>query len=268
MWKNIKSAFSIWNVLRGTRSNDLDRQVSMPISLVVIGDETMFEGLVNRLGARAKVSRSEPGGEIADGDGQILLDARKLLSISESDFEDTLGKIAIRHAERRIALAAAFPAFRSQVVNQISHEWALKNAKLAAISALPGIIPLTDWLMPVTSAGDLYLLTKNQILLLLEVAACYGRPANPSARIKELLPVVGGAFGWRAVARELIGLVPGGVGVAVKSAVAYAGTYTVGRAAAYFYAGNGRKMNDLQMGNVLKGAITEAVRRGKAMLSR
>jgi len=33
----------------------------------------------------------------------------------------------------------------------------------------------------------------------------------------------------------LIGLVPGGIGIVVKGAVAFAGTYTVGRAASIYY---------------------------------
>jgi uncharacterized protein (DUF697 family) len=268
MWKNIKSAFSVWDVLRNTSSSTLLRQSQMPVSLAIIASENTFERLLIRLGSPDRAIRLDSEQQIPEADGQILLDGEKLFAMNDSDFELSLARIALRHADRRIALAIAVPAFRRSVADQVSHEWALKNAKTAALSALPGVIPLTDWLSPVTSAGDLYILTKNQILLLLEVAACYGRPFDPKARIKELLPVVGGAFGWRAIARELIGLVPGGVGVAVKAGVAYAGTFTVGRAAAYYYSGGGQKMSDKQLGQVYRGAFTNALNRAKSLLTR
>jgi uncharacterized protein (DUF697 family) len=69
--------------------------------------------------------------------------------------------------------------------------------------------------------------------MLLNIAAAYGKPAGV-ARIIELAPVVGGGYGWRALARELSGFIPG-VGILVKAAIAYAGTIVVGHAASYYY---------------------------------
>jgi hypothetical protein len=40
--------------------------------------------------------------------------------------------------------------------------------------------------------------------------------------------IVAGAFGWRALARELIGKVPFGGGLIPKAGIAYAGTFAVG----------------------------------------
>ena len=40
--------------------------------------------------------------------------------------------------------------------------------------------------------------------------------------------IIGGAFGWRAIARELAGKIPLGGGLIPKGAIAYAGTYAVG----------------------------------------
>jgi len=39
----------------------------------------------------------------------------------------------------------------------------------------------------------------------------------------------------RTLARELVGLVPGGVGMGLKAMVAYAGTFAAGRAAVFYY---------------------------------
>jgi len=44
----------------------------------------------------------------------------------------------------------------------------------------------------------------------------------------EIAGVIAGAFGWRAIARQLIGKIPFGGGLIAKAAVAYAGTRVVG----------------------------------------
>ena len=44
----------------------------------------------------------------------------------------------------------------------------------------------------------------------------------------EIASIVTGAFGFRAIARELIGKIPFGGGLIPKAAVAFAGTYVIG----------------------------------------
>jgi uncharacterized protein (DUF697 family) len=50
--------------------------------------------------------------------------------------------------------------------------------------------------------------------------------------------VLGGGLGLRALARELVDLVPG-LGWALKGAIAYAGTRAVGEAAVLYFAARG-----------------------------
>jgi hypothetical protein len=45
-----------------------------------------------------------------------------------------------------------------------------------------------------------------------------------------MLTIAAGAFGWRAIARELAGKIPLGGGLIPKGAIAYAGTFAVGKA--------------------------------------
>ena len=268
MLKKIKSAFSLWNIVRGADTSSLVRLAALPVSLAVIGEQASFEQLCSRLGSAADAVRIHHGQPIEDREGQIILDAVKLIDLSSADFNRALSAIVIRHAERRIALAAKFPAFRVPVANMLSHERAVENARTAAISALPGVIPLTDWLLPAAAAGDIYVLTNNQILLLLEVATCYGRSPDAKARIKELLPVIGSAFGWRAVARELLGVVPGGVGGAGKAVVAYAGTYSIGRAASYYYSGGTAAVTKEKLRSIYRAALADGIVRAKEFLAR
>ncbi|HOM82779.1 MAG TPA: hypothetical protein PLZ94_13430, partial [Armatimonadota bacterium] len=144
-------------------------------------------------------------------------------------------QIAENQEEWLLSLGRHLPGLRPLLAEHLTATTSAANAQIALISALPGIVPATQILLPTAAAADIVLLTKNQILLVLKLTAIYGKPVNSVARLWELAPVVGGAFGWRALARELVGAVPGGVGVVAKSAIAYAGTYTVGRAAQLYY---------------------------------
>jgi len=143
-----------------------------------------------------------------------------------------------------LALPRRFPIFRAEAARRLVMETAKVNAKIALASAVPGIAPVTGVFLPATSLADMVVLTKNQVLLLLKIAAVYGRPINLRDRLRELLPVVGGGFGWRALARELTGAVPGGAGVLVKGSVAYGGTYAVGRAAILYFEGRSPAQDD------------------------
>jgi uncharacterized protein (DUF697 family) len=75
--------------------------------------------------------------------------------------------------------------------------------------------------------------------MVLRLAAAHGEVLDRE-RALELLPIVAAGFGLRAVARELVAVVPL-AGWAVKGAVAFAGTRALGEAAlAYFEKGGAR----------------------------
>ncbi|NLB94566.1 MAG: hypothetical protein GX785_02540 [Armatimonadetes bacterium] len=154
---------------------------------------------------------------------------------SEESLRRAGEQIAENQEEWLLSLGRHLPGLRPQLAEHLTATTSAANAQIALVSALPGIVPATQILLPPAAAADIVLLTKNQILLVLKLTAIYGKPVNSVARLWELAPVVGGAFGWRALARELVGAVPGGVGVVAKGAIAYAGTYTVGRAAQLYY---------------------------------
>jgi len=77
-------------------------------------------------------------------------------------------------------------------------------------------------------ASDSAVLTANQIRLAFLVAAASDHEIGYSKQRAEVGSIVAGAFGWRAVARELVGKIPFGGGLIPKAAIAYAGTYMVG----------------------------------------
>jgi uncharacterized protein (DUF697 family) len=134
-----------------------------------------------------------------------------------------VGEIACKLArvlgERGTSLAARLPVLRGAVVDELIRVAARRNGLVAAAVWVPGV--------------DLPVLTLNQIRLVLRIALCYGQEVD-GARVPELLGVVGTGFGLRALANELLDLVPG-AGWAAKGAVAYAGTRALGEAARRYF---------------------------------
>ncbi|MEJ5250719.1 MAG: hypothetical protein HPY54_07430 [Chthonomonadetes bacterium] len=156
-----------------------------------------------------------------------------------------------------IALARRFPLFREPAAEHLIREASRVNGQIAMLSAIPGVIPIASAFLPPAAVADIVLLTKNQILLLLKIAAALGLSYHTRDRLKEIVPVVAGAMGWRSLAREFVGIVPGGVGVLVKGAIAYAGTYVVGRSAYWFWT-TGEQLSKKQKEKIYRQMLEEA----------
>ena len=132
--------------------------------------------------------------------------------------------------ELGLVLAKNFPAFRRPVVNRIIQTISKENALFALATALPNIVPnLVELPWAVGEfASDTAVLTMNQIRMAFLIAAASDSDIGYREQKSELASIIAGAFGWRALARELIGKIPFGAGLIPKGAVAYAGTYVVG----------------------------------------
>lgn len=268
-----RGAWQVWSLVKGLNVSEIAEAAERPFHLALVGSPDHTDLLTARLALETAEPRDLGPSGPADISGfvrscrteadvpvdSLMLDA-DALTASETDLAATLAGMAAAHPDLRLSLARHVPAFRPAVSLLLISEASKENAKLAMLSALPGIIPFTDFLLPATALGDMILLTKNQGLLLLSIAAAYGKEVDLKARTRELLPVAGSAFGWRMAARQLIGLVPGGVGVAVKGAVAYAGTYTVGKSAALYYS-TGQTLSGPRLHQVYRDALQQAVAR-------
>jgi len=128
--------------------------------------------------------------------------------------------VARKLGEGGTALAARLPVLRRAVCEQLIDSVSRRNALIAAAVFVPGV--------------DMPVLTLNQARLVLRIALAHGQSVD-NQRAAELLGVVGAGFGFRAVARELLDLVPV-VGWALKGAIAYAGTKAIGEAAVRYFA--------------------------------
>jgi hypothetical protein len=118
-------------------------------------------------------------------------------------------------------------------------------------------------------ASDTAFLTMNQVRMAFLIAGASDRDVGYREQRAQIAGIVGGAFGWRALARELAGKIPFGGGLLPKAAIAYAGTYTVGIGLERFYrVGYGLTREErrriytkaLERGRVVVDAVLKAAR--------
>jgi len=109
-------------------------------------------------------------------------------------------------------------------------------------------------------ASDTAFLTANQVRMAFQIAAACGKDVGLGRQKFEVLGIAGGAFGWRALARELVGHIPLGGGLIPKGAVAYAGTYLAGKGLELLHVQNGRHTDE-----ELKALYQRGLERGRAV---
>lgn len=168
-------------------------------------------------------------------------------------WDGTLERILDDRPDLALPLARNFPAFRQRVAQRVITETATANAQFALVTGISAAIPITAILLPVNSLSDMLILTKNQAMMSLKLAAAYGLPVDYKSRMKELGPLIANAFGWRTVARQLVGLIPI-VGFLSRAMIAYAGTVTAGKAAQVYYE-TGEKLTVPQMRRIYQEAF-------------
>ena len=167
------------------------------------------------------------------------------------------------HDDLALALARNFPPFRTEVARRSIHSVSRENALFSIATALPNIAPLLGlgWALG-EFASDTAVLTANQVRLAFLLAAASDRPVGYREQRGEIASIIAGAFGWRAIARELIGKIPLGGGLIPKAAVAYAGTYVMGQSFERLYR-SGYAFSRQER----KSAYVDAYDRGKAIVS-
>jgi uncharacterized protein (DUF697 family) len=116
-------------------------------------------------------------------------------------------------------LAARLPALRPAVVDQVIANASRRNGATATLVLIPG--------------EDVAALTSVELRMVLQIAAAYGHDLSAD-RLLEVAGVLGAGMGMRALARELLDVVPV-AGWMVKGAVAYSGTRGLGRAADEYF---------------------------------
>ena len=165
-----------------------------------------------------------------------------------------------------IAVGRRLPVLRDSVASKLTRDAANNALKVALASAVVDHIPVVGIVLgAVASAGDMVAITGIQVMLMLHIDAVYGRDPDVQ-RTWQVLPVIGGGFGWRTLARELAGFVPV-AGIAIKGAIAYAGTIVVGEGVTFFHE-HGSHMTKGQAATLYERAKNDALRFGRDLIAK
>lgn len=136
-----------------------------------------------------------------------------------------------------ISLAKSFLPFRRPYVERTVSRIARENMFFSLTTALPDVIPSVielPWAVA-EFASDTAFLTMNQVRMAFLIAGGSDREVGYMEQKSEIAMVIGSAFGWRALARQVVGKIPFGGGLIAKAAVAYAGTKVLGLSLDHYY---------------------------------
>jgi hypothetical protein len=175
----------------------------------------------------------------------------------------TVEEIVKAREDLGLSLARTFYPFRKPVVDRIITTAARENAFFAVASALPNVLPNfleLPWAIG-EFASDTAFITMNQVRMAFQVAAASDQQVGYDKQVAELVSIAAGAFGWRALARELVGFIPLGGGLIPKGAIAFAATYVLGKGLEHFH-GVGYGYTRVQR----RDAYQVAYQRGKELI--
>lgn len=158
--------------------------------------------------------------------------------------------------ENKLSLARNYPLFRPAVARDVVNETSFANGSYALTTGLAEILPILN--IPFNVA-DMIVLTKAQAFMMYRLGLAFGLSTRWQDHLTAFGSTVGAGFVWRTIARQLAGLVPA-LGIVPKVAIAYAGTYAMGRGGLEWYeTGRDVKREDLDR------FFKEALVRGKAL---
>ena len=249
---------NVWKVVREVDLDAIRREALAPIDLVILGEPGHAERIraalspegaasphrfirVNPPGGgptipNAVIVVTGPGPRSVDLDSTLryLVDRRIPHALAVLDGDNATEATAQAAAAivdalpetDRLAFAHQLPAFRAPLYERIIEDTARANASFAFTSGLAETVPI---LTAPLNLGDMIVLTKNQLLMGYRLVLASGRDGEPKKLIGEILGMLGGGLVFRTLARQLVGLIPV-VGIIPKVAVAYGGTWAIGRA--------------------------------------
>jgi hypothetical protein len=246
MIKTIKQARAALSLLNpGEVRERAEREVHVGL---VASSPNLYEELEQFLGAEVpgRVHRADDPNPPATVDLVIYQHGaprdRDTYTFDRYDPDAVRRQMLDDHDDLALPLARQFAIFRKPVVDRIVKSIARENALFAIATALPNVAP-TFFELPWAFgefASDTAFLTGNQIRMAFLIAAACGGEVGFGHQKSAVLSIIGGAFGWRAIARELAGKIPLGGGLIPKGAIAYAGTIAVGKGLEFSYRTNRR----------------------------
>lgn len=195
------------------------------------------------LSGLAPQRRAESAAVLTRGDGDIVIYDEAApapphsLVLHPGREQQLVHTILDRYDDYSIVLARSFPQFRTQYIKKVINRTSRENALFSLSTALPDVVPSfieLPWALA-EFASDTAFLTMNQLKMAFLIAAASDREVGYREQKSEVAGVVASAFGWRAIARQVVGKIPFGGGLIGKTAVAYAGTKVVGISLNHLY---------------------------------
>lgn len=187
-------------------------------------------------------------------DRLVILPEEKLCCPMDAILASQVGK------NWRLAIGRHMPLCREGIARGIVQEVAKENAIFVVATGLGDVVP--SWLLPIVglaeAASDTAFLTGNQVRMIFNIGAVCGIEVGYVAQWKEIASIVGAAFGWRALARELVSKIPFGGGLIPKGAIAYSGTAAAGEAAIFYYT-TGRRMTHGEVSQAFRETYSRAL---------
>jgi uncharacterized protein (DUF697 family) len=235
---------NLYRTFRETR--DAARQQA---TLAVTGDSPVAADLAARLGAQRDLEGAEiilavSGEALAlSGEGVRETGEIRLSSVGEKAALEELVPRVVRAVDEDylVPLAKGYPPFRRAACEEIIHKNARQNAVVGA--------------MPIPGA-DMPVMTANQARMVLNIAAAHDEELSLD-RARELLGVLAAGFGLRALARQVVKLIPVG-GWAAAAAIGYAGTVAMGRATVLYFERGKQRLEEGEISEIRRRAIEEA----------
>jgi uncharacterized protein (DUF697 family) len=211
----------------------------VPAVTVVVGAESSMDAVV-RPGEAARAAVGRPAADHLDAIAQALLSGAP--------------------PSLRLALGRQLPPVRDPLFAALIEDTARANAVYALGTGVAEIVPGLN--LPMNLA-DIIVLTKNQAVMAYKIALGAGKRGTVRAVLGQTLSVIGSGFMLRQLARQLVGLVPV-IGIAPKVAVAYAGTWAVGKAVAV-WAGGGAEVTKASVARYYGEALERGRRLAEAL---
>lgn len=224
-------------------------------TLAVAGSFPQAERLADLLGAQrdpkgaeilVTVTGTRNGGVEVSLSGEAVEDADRSIFLSAITEEAILRELASRivgslHEDHLISLGRGYPIFRRAVCKEVIN----KNARQNAII---GLLPIPG--------ADMPAITANQGRMVLGIAAAYGEEISLD-RVRELLGVLAAGFGLRALARQVVKLVPV-AGWAASGSIGYAATLAMGRATVLYFERGKERLEPEELSEIRRWARQEA----------
>ena len=232
----------IRRALKGLNPSAVRTEAERDVRIGLIGSSSEVMAAMEAFLAPRHLSperRAEAAGSLLRGErrgADIVLCESSLLA-PEGAFafdveapESCIRPIIKAHPDLMLPLARRFYPFRKEASYKVVRSVARENALFCLATALPDIAPsLLSLPWAIGAYGsDAAFLTANQMRMAFQLAAASDKTVGFREQKAEIASIAASSFGWRALARELVGKIPLGGGLIPKAGIAWAGTFAIG----------------------------------------